>query len=299
MANASFFAEFRRRLDPVLPARLRAGTAIVPVVRLSGAIGMSRPFNPGITFANTARVLDRAFAVKGAKAVALVINSPGGSPVQSHLVHRRIRLLAEEKNLPVIAFVEDVAASGGYMIASAADEIVADPFSIVGSIGVVSAGFGFNRALDKLGIDRRVYTAGESKVILDPFQPEKAEDVERLKALQKEIHDAFVGLVRQRRGDVLSHDEATLFSGAFWTATQAQELGLVDAIGEIRSFLRARYGEKVVTPLIEGKSGLFSRRVPGIAGLDAGAMAPAIGAGIAENLLAVAEERSLWNRYGL
>lgn len=299
MANESFLADLRRRLDPILPARLRADTPVVPVVRLAGAIGMSRPFSPGITFANTARLLDRAFAVKRARAVALVINSPGGSPVQSHLVHRRIRLLAEEKKLPVIAFVEDVAASGGYMIACAADEIVADPFSIVGSIGVVSAGFGFNRALDKLGIDRRVYTAGESKVILDPFQPEKAEDVERLKAIQKEIHEAFAGLVRQRRRDVLSADEETLFSGAFWTAAQAQELGLVDAIGDVRSFLRARYGEKVATPLIEAKGGFLSRRVPGIAGLDAAAAAPAIGAGLADAALAAAEERSLWSRYGL
>lgn len=299
MATAPFLAEFRRRLDSVLPQRMRTDAAIVPVVRLHGAIGMSRPFNPGITFANTAKALDRAFAVKRAKAVALVINSPGGSPVQSHLIHRRIRLLAEEKGLPVIAFVEDVAASGGYMLASAADEIVADPFSILGSIGVVSAGFGFNRALDKLGIDRRVYTAGESKVILDPFQPEKAEDVERLKVIQKEIHDEFTALVKRRRGDVLSADEATLFSGAFWTATQAQELGLVDAIGEIRSFLRARYGEKVVTPLIENKGGLFGRRVPGIAGLDASAAGAGIGAGFAENVMSAAEERSLWGRYGL
>ena len=299
MATAPFFAEFRRRLDPVLPQRLRGDAAIVPVVRLHGAIGMSRPFNPGITFANTAKALDRAFAVKRAKAVALVINSPGGSPVQSHLIHRRIRLLAEEKGLPVIAFVEDVAASGGYMLASAADEIVADPFSIVGSIGVVSAGFGFNRALEKLGIDRRVYTAGESKVSLDPFQPEKAEDVERLKAIQKEIHDEFTALVKRRRAGVLSADEATLFSGAFWTATQAQELGLIDAIGDIRSFLRARYGEKVSTPLIESKAGLFGRRTPGIAGLEADAIGPGIGAGLSESVLSAAAERALWGRYGL
>ena len=304
MATESFFTALRCRLDPLLPARLRADSAIVPVVRLHGAIGMSRPFNPGITFSNTAKALDRAFAVKNAKAVALVINSPGGSPVQSHLIHRRIRLLAEEKKIPVIAFVEDVAASGGYMLASAADEIVADPFSILGSIGVVSAGFGFDRALDKLGIDRRVYTAGQAKVILDPFQPEKPEDVERLKAIQKEIHEEFAALVKRRRGDVLSADEATLFSGAFWTATQAQELGLVDAIGEVRSFLRARYGEKVSTPLIESKGGLFGRRVPGVAGLDVSgaggaALGTGIGTGLAENLLAAAEERSLWSRYGL
>lgn len=300
---SSFLADLRRRLDPLLPARMRADAAIVPVVRLSGAIGMARPFNPGLSFAGISRTLDRAFAVKGAKAVALVINSPGGSPAQSHLIFRRIRLLAEEKKLPVIAFVEDVAASGGYMLACAADEIVADPFSIVGSIGVVSAGFGFDRVLDRLGIDRRVYTAGERKVMLDPFQPEKAEDVERLKALQQEVHAAFTGLVKQRRADVLSGDEATLFSGEFWSAPQAQEFGLVDAIGDLRSFLRARYGEKVQTPLIESRGGFFSRRVPGLSGIDLeGATsggANAVGAGATQALLAAAEERALWGRYGL
>ncbi|QFR34029.1 S49 family peptidase [Ancylobacter sp. TS-1] len=298
MATASFFAEFRRRLDPVLPAALRGDTPVVPVVRLTGAIGMASPFRPGITFANTARALERAFAVKGAKAVALVINSPGGSPAQSHLVYRRIRALAQEKELPVIAFVEDVAASGGYMLACAADEIVADTFSIVGSIGVVSAGFGFTAALEKLGVERRVYTAGTRKVMLDPFQPEKAEDVERLKAIQQEIHGAFVGLVKERRGDVLAGDEETLFSGEFWTAPQAQGFGLVDAIGDMRSFLRARYGEKLRTPLIETKPGLFGRRSPGVMGLAAGAAGEA-GAGAAQALISAAEERALWARFGL
>jgi len=298
MATASFFAEFRRRLDPVLPAALRGDTPVVPVVRLTGAIGMASPFRPGITFANTARALERAFAVKGAKAVALVINSPGGSPAQSHLVYRRIRALAQEKELPVIAFVEDVAASGGYMLACAADEIVADTFSIVGSIGVVSAGFGFTGALEKLGVERRVYTAGTRKVMLDPFQPEKAEDVERLKAIQQEIHGAFVGLVKERRGDVLADDEETLFSGEFWTAPQAQGFGLVDAIGDMRSFLRARYGDKLRTPLIETRPGLFGRRSPGVMGLAAGAAGEA-GAGAAQALISAAEERALWARFGL
>ena len=298
MATASFFAEFRRRLDPVLPAALRGDTPVVPVVRLTGAIGMASPFRPGITFANTARALERAFAVKGAKAVALVINSPGGSPAQSHLVYRRIRALAQEKELPVIAFVEDVAASGGYMLACAADEIVADTFSIVGSIGVVSAGFGFTGALEKLGVERRVYTAGTRKVMLDPFQPEKAEDVERLKAIQQEIHGAFVGLVKERRGDVLADDEETLFSGEFWTAPQAQGFGLVDAIGDMRSFLRARYGDKLRTPVIETRPGLFGRRSPGVMGLAAGAAGEA-GAGAAQALISAAEERALWARFGL
>ena len=298
MAISSFLSSLRRRLDPILPARMRAGTPVVPVVRLNGAIGLSGPFRPGLTLSGLSKALDHAFDTKGAKAVALVISSPGGAPAQSHLNIRRIRMLAEEKKIPVIAFVEDVAASGGYMIACAADEIVADPFSIVGSIGVVSAGFGFDRAIDKLGIERRVYTAGTRKVMLDPFQPEKPEDIERLKELQKEIHAAFAGLVRQRRADVLSGDEETLFSGEFWTATQAQELGLVDSIGEIRTFLRARYGEKVRTPLIEQRSGLFGRKAPVGVGLDGGTGA-AIGAGAAEALVGIAEERALWSRFGL
>lgn len=305
MATSSFLSDLRRRLDPFLPAKLRGGTPVVPVVRLNGAIGMASPFRPGITFANTARALERAFAVKGAKAVALVINSPGGAPTQSHLVYKRIRALAAEKQLPVIAFVEDVAASGGYMLACAADEIVADDFSIVGSIGVVSAGFGFPAALEKLGIERRVYTAGTRKVMLDPFQPEKPEDVERLKALQQEIHAAFVALVKARRGDVLSGDDDTLFSGEFWAAPQAQELGLVDALGDLRGFLRARYGENVRTPLIEVKASLLGRRSPGV-GVGVGVAAalgegPAaeIGAGAAQALISAAEERALWARFGL
>ncbi|QIB33929.1 S49 family peptidase [Ancylobacter pratisalsi] len=301
MATESFFAPLRRLVDPLLPARMRAGTPVVPVVRLNGAIGLSSPLRPGLTLSGISKALDRAFAVKGAKAVALAINSPGGAPAQSHLIYRRIRLLAEEKELPVIAFVEDVAASGGYMLACAADEIIADPFSIVGSIGVVSAGFGFDRVLDKIGVDRRVYTAGERKVMLDPFQPEKAEDIERLKALQKEIHDSFTGLVRQRRADVLSGDSETLFSGEFWSATHAQELGLVDAIGDLRGFLRARYGDKVQTPLIEPRSGLFGRRLPGITAIDGagGGLASQIGAGVTDNLIGAAQERALWSRYGL
>lgn len=298
MANATLFTELRRRLSPVLPARLRGDHVIVPVVRLNGAIGMNSPMRSGITFAGVAKALDKAFAVKGAKAVALVINSPGGSPVQSHLIYRRIRLLAQEKKLPVLAFVEDVAASGGYMLACAADEIIADKFSIVGSIGVVSAGFGFDKAIEKLGIDRRVYTAGVSKVILDPFQPEKAEDIERLKTLQKDVHEGFKSLVRESRGDVLTSPDDALFTGEFWVAPQALELGLIDAIGDLRSFLKARYGEKVSTPLISSGGGLFGRRTPGVSGLAAPDMA-VIGAGFAEQMLSVAEERALWARYGL
>src|SRR3954471_17020350 len=205
------FASARAALRPILPKRLRGDTPVVPVVRLSGVIGISTPLKSGLTLANVARPLERAFGMRRAQAVALVINSPGGSPVQSHLIYRRIRELAAENKRPVIAFVEDVAASGGYMIACAADEIICDPSSIVGSIGVVGASFGAHEAIKKLGIERRVYTAGEKKVMLDPFLPENPEDVEHLKTIQREIHETFIGLVKQSRGARLTGPENTLF----------------------------------------------------------------------------------------
>src|SRR5216684_4261333 len=194
-------------------------TPIVPVVRLSGVIVAGGRFGArGLSLDAVSSLLSKAFGVKGAKAVALAINSPGGSPVQSALIATRIRLLATEKNIPVIAFVEDVAASGGYWLACAADEIVADPASIVGSIGVISAGFGFQDFLARYGVERRVHTSGERKAMLDPFRPENPEDIARLKGLQGEIHDGFKDWVRQRRGTKLKGDEAMLFSGEFWTA---------------------------------------------------------------------------------
>ena len=190
--------------------------------------------------AGIARTLDRAFGMRNAAAVALAINSPGGSPAQSHLIFRRIRDLAEEKKRRVIAFVEDAAASGGYMIACAADEIIADPNSIVGSIGVVGGSFGFDKLIAKLGIERRLYTSGEHKAMLDPFLPENAEDVERLKKLQREIHDDFIALVKSRRGGKLAGDDS-LFSGEYWTGRRALDLGLVDAIGDLRSVLASAF----------------------------------------------------------
>ena len=238
-------------LRRLVPARFRSDIPIVPVVRLSGVIGISSPLKPGLTLANVARSLERAFAMRNMpSAVALSINSPGGAAAQSHLIHRRIRALADEKKLPVIAFVEDVAASGGYMIACAADEIVADPSSIVGSIGVVGGSFGFDKLIEKIGIERRLYTSGENKAMLDPFLPEKPEDVERLKALQREIHESFIALVKERRGAKLDSRETALFSGEYWTGQRGLELGLVDAVGDLRNVLRERYGDKVRTPLI-------------------------------------------------
>src|SRR6185437_4949845 len=237
-------------LRPLLPARLRSDIPVVPVVRLTGVIGVSTPLRPGLMLATAARTLERAFGLRNARAVALSINSPGGSPAQSHLIFRRIRQLAEEKDIPVIAFIEDLGASGGYMLACAADEIVCDAFALVGSIGVVGGSFGFPKLMDRLGIERRIYSSGERKVKLDPFQPEKPEDVKRLKAIQKDIHQRFIALVKERRGARLKGADKTLFSGEFWSAQNAIELGLADRLGDLRSTLRERFGDKVRTPLI-------------------------------------------------
>lgn len=271
---------------------LMRGTPVVPVVRLTGAIGLSTPLKPGLTLGSSAKLLERAFAMKKAKAVALIVNSPGGSPVQSHLIYQRIRMLAAEKNKTVIAFVEDVAASGGYMIACAADEIVADASSIVGSIGVISASFGFDKAISKLGIERRVHTAGEHKMSFDPFQPEKAEEIRRLKALQQDIHTMFIELVKKSRGAKLTGPEKTLFSGEFWVGGQALKLGLVDQLGDIKSVLRERYGKDVETPLIAPPSSWLTRKTPGVA-------AELAQDDWAATLISAIEARALWSRYGL
>jgi serine protease SohB len=281
----------------LIPRRFRSDRPLIPVVRLTGVIGFSTPLRPGLTLAGIARTLDRAFAIRNAKAVAIAINSPGGSPVQSHLIFRRIRELAAEKNRHVIAFVEDAAASGGYMIACAADEIVADPHSIVGSIGVVGGSFGFEKAIAKLGIERRLYTSGEHKAMLDPFLPENPDDVERLKKLQREIHDSFIALVKSRRGAKLTGDESELFSGEYWAGERALELGLIDAIGDLRSVLRQRFGDKVVTPLISAERGWLGRRIPGVGSLR-GDHGELLQAGLAGELISALEARALWARFG-
>lgn len=282
---------FMQRLAGFIPRRFRRDAALVTAVRLTGPIGFSTPLTPGMTLASSAKTLERAFSVKQAKAVAIIINSPGGSPVQSHLIHQRIRSLADEHKKKVLVFVEDVAASGGYMIATAGDEIFVDPSSIAGSIGVVSASFGFHKLLAKIGIDRRVYTAGEKKMMLDPFQPEDADDVKRLKAAQKEIHALFISLVKERRGKKLKAPDKTLFSGEFWTGADSEKLGLVDGIGELRGTLRSKYGKNVMIKLISPPSGWFGRKVPGIGQEFAGDWAA--------TLISSLEARSLWARYGL
>jgi serine protease SohB len=295
-----FGARAAGALGTLIPRRFRRDRLVVPVLRLQGVIGFSTPLRPGLTLTGIARSLERAFATRNAAAVALAINSPGGSPVQSHLIFRRIRELAKEKNRRVIAFVEDAAASGGYMIACAADEIVADPHSIVGSIGVVGGSFGFDKLIEKIGIERRLYTSGDHKAMLDPFLPENAGDVERLKRLQREIHEAFIGLVKSRRGGKLNGQETDLFSGEYWTGTRGLELGLVDAIGDLRTVLRERFGDKVVTPLVTGDRSLFGRRLMGV-GSD-GILPAALGmvaTGLAEDVISALEARALWARYGL
>jgi signal peptide peptidase SppA len=278
------------RLRKRLPGKWGNVPVTVPVVRLQGAIGMASPLRPGLSLANVAQQLDKAFSVDG-PAVALIVNSPGGSPVQSRLIHARIRALAEEKKKDVLVFVEDVAASGGYMLAVAGDEIIADPSSVVGSIGVVSAGFGFSEALTKLGIERRVHTAGTNKAILDPFRPEREEDVQHLKALQLEIHDAFIDLVKARRGEVLS-ENPDLFTGLFWTGTTARDLGLVDSLGDLRSVLKGRFGDTVKTPVISAPRSLFGRR-------QASGVSGGLTQGLADEAVSALEIRALWARYGL
>jgi serine protease SohB len=280
------------RFHRLLPRFMRPDIPVVPVVRLSGTIGVATPLKPGLMLATVSRTLERAFSVSGARAVALVINSPGGSPSQSHLIFRRIRQLAEEKSLPVYAFIEDVGASGGYMLACAADEIVCDPYSIVGSIGVVGGTFGFVELMHRLGIERRVYTAGERKVMLDPFQPEKPEDVARIKAIQADMHANFIALVKARRGTRLGGSDETLFSGEFWTANRAIEFGLADRIGDLRGAMRERYGDKVRLPLIEADRSFLGRRLSGVGG----ALSVE---GLADDLISAAEARALWSRYGL
>jgi signal peptide peptidase SppA len=211
--------------------------------------------------------------------------------VQSRLIYQRIRDLAQEKNKRVFMFVEDVAASGGYMIAVAGDEIIADPSSIVGSIGVISASFGFTGLMDKLGVERRVHAAGNNKSVLDPFSPEKSKDIEHLKALQLEIHDVFIGIVKARRGAKLV-DDPDLFTGLFWTGMKGKELGLVDELGDMRGVLRARYGVKTtLLPMAQSK-GLFGK-FSGIGGVGG------IGATAAQAMIEGAEERALWARFGL
>jgi signal peptide peptidase SppA len=268
-------------------ARLR-GIPVVAVVRLAGVISPLSTWRSGLSLANLAATLERSFSLGGLEAVALAINSPGGSPVQSALIAKRIRDLAAEKKVPVFAFAEDVAASGGYWLATAGDEIYADESSIVGSIGVISAGFGFQDLLQRVGIERRVHTAGARKSMLDPFRAEDAADVARLEALQQDIHESFKAQVRRRRGDRLKAGDDALFSGEFWSGRRALELGLIDGIGDLRTVMRARFGDKVSLRVVGARRGWLSRRL----GLGTGPE-------WAGDLITALDERALWSRFGL
>ncbi len=273
---------------PLGPWRAREPT--VAVLRFDGVIGLRG--RRGLSLRRYAAALERAFKTRGVKAVALAINSPGGSPAQSALLYRRIRQLAAEHAVPVFAFAEDVAASGGYWLALAADEIYAEETSLLGSIGVVTAGFGFVAALGRLGIERRLYTAGEDKSLLDPFLPEEPRDVARLKTLQQDLHDSFKELVRQRRGAKLKGEDAQLFGGEVFAGRRALSLGLIDGIGEMRGVVRGLFGDGVRLRLIEPE-----RRRPLWARL-AWPRRPEIG-DLAGDLLARLEERVIWARFGL
>ncbi len=261
---------------------------IVPVVRLTGVIAQSGSLGRrGLSLEAIEPQLKKAFSVKRAKAVALIINSPGGSPVQSSLIGQRIRDLASRADVPVLAFCEDVAASGGYWLAASADEIFANPASVIGSIGVISAGFGFDKAIAKLGIDRRVYTAGEAKMTLDPFQAERDEEVSRLKALQADIHQQFITHVETRRGSRLKGAADELFSGAFWTGQRALDLGLIDGIGECRQTLLQRFGEDTEIMQIGPKRSFLSLGLPGMS------------SHLVQETAGLAVERAYFSRFGL
>jgi len=280
-----------------LPAALTKRGPVVPVLRFSGAIGVVTPLRPGLSLSTSASSIEKAFSMSGAKAVAIQINSPGGSAVQSMLIYKRIRALAAEKDLKVYVFAEDVAASGGYLLALAGDEIYADPSSIVGSIGVITATFGLNEMIAKIGVQRRVYTAGESKDTLDPFLPEKPEDVERIKALQRDVHQAFIDLVKTRRGAKLDKADINLFTGEFWSGKRALELGLIDGLSDLRTRMRELYGDEVRFKLVTPSTSWFRRRRSVFA--EGGAFEFGFSpGGFAADLISAIEARALWSRFG-
>ena len=288
-----------RPFKRLIPKRFRKSGPVVSVVRMEGVIASGRAGfrSSQLNMRTLAAPLERAFKVPDVAAVVLLINSPGGSPVQSSLIAKRVRALAEEKEVPVVAFTEDVAASGGYWLACAADEIFADASSILGSIGVIYAGFGFQDFIQRYGIERRLYAAGNHKGSLDPFQPENPDDVMRLKAAQAAIHESFKELVRTRRAGKLTAPEDELFSGEFWTGIQAQELGLVDGIGDVRSVMRERLGDKVRFILVSPKRSWLRDRF-GVGD----SYAPARFAGgdaWFEAAIGAIEDRLTWSRFGL
>jgi len=289
---------FLNVLKSYLPEKWTKSRPLVPVLRFTGPIGMSTPLKPSLTLTTAALAIEKAFSMRGAKAVAIQINSPGGSAVQSTLIYKRIRALAEEKDLKVYVFAEDVCASGGYMLACAGDEIYADDSSIVGSIGVIAATFGFPGLLEKIGVERRVYTAGANKDTLDPFLPEKPADVKRIKAIQQDVHAAFIDLVKSRRGDKLGKPDKELFTGEFWSGKVAAELGLIDGLSDLRSKMREVFGEDVRFKLVAPSTSWFRRKRGVIAGSGAFDFSLWPG-GLAADVISAVEARALWSRFGL
>ena len=261
---------------------------IIPHVRLCGVIGSAGRFKHGIEFSGQQEILKKAFSFKKSKNIAISINSPGGSPVQSHLIHDYIRQLAKKNEKKVIVFAEDVAASGGYLIACAGDEIYANSSSIVGSIGVISASFGFQDAIKKIGVQRRVYTAGKNKSTLDPFKEEKEEDIERIKRLQLELHSDFIEVVKKSRGSKLKDPEKNnTFTGEIWSGTTSMKLGLVDGIGNAEQILREKFGENIIIKKLEKQKSFIAKKLS--SSID----------NQIDNIASVIEERALWQKFGL
>ena len=298
--KAYFIRMIKKYLEQWRIPGFRNPKPVVAVVRLSGVIAdRSGVGRSGISAANLVSVLESAFNLPHLKAVALSINSPGGSPVQSSLIGKRIRALAKEKEIPVIAFAEDVAASGGYWLACSADEIYADESSVIGSIGVISAGFGFQGAIKKLGVERRVHAAGKMKSTLDPFLPEKPEDVDRLMKLQQDVYKTFTNMVRERRKGKLKVAEKELFTGAFWTGRRALDLGLVDGLGELTEIMQERYGDDVKFCPIEQRQSWFKQKLGIGANVKTWTQSQATIPTFVEEVFIAIEERSLRNKFGL
>jgi len=261
---------------------------IIPHVRLTGVIGNAGRFNKGMDLAGQQDILKKAFSIKKVKHVAISINSPGGSPVQSHLIFSYIRQLADKKKIKVLIFAEDVAASGGYLISCAGDEIYANSSSIIGSIGVISASFGFKELIKKIGIERRVYTAGKNKSTLDPFVEEKEEDIKRLKSIQLELHADFIKVVEKSRGIKLKDPEKNnIFTGEFWTGASALKIGLIDGIGNADQILKQKFGDKIVIKNFEKQKGFIAKK------LSSSIENPV------DALVKTLEEKSMWQKFCL
>ncbi len=258
---------------------------IVAHIRLNGVIGNAGKFKQGIDFAGQEEIIVKAFSLKKAKAVAITINSPGGSPVQSHLIYRFIKAQAKKNKKKVIVFAEDVAASGGYLIACAGDEIYANSSSIIGSIGVIYSSFGFTELIKKIGVERRVHTAGKNKSTLDPFLEEKTEDIERLKNIQLELHKDFIKVVEESRKSKLNKSEVELFSGEFWSGSKAKDLGLIDNVGNANEVLKEKFGEDVVIKKFEKSKSWLNKKLSSSSNQM-------------DQLANILEERSIWQRYG-